>query len=259
VEEESISNTKKISTLRVTEYDRVKTESTVVKEFSLTIVLNGQELVTLLCSPLDPQFLAAGFIQSQGLIKTKDDIKNIVIDEHDPGVVRIETKKKIEISAKTVLTSSGAKGVTLPVAEKAKAESQIKLSPAQVFSLMDDFEQRSKTFMATGGTHSAALCDAMSILVFSEDIGRHNAIDKVFGRCLLEGIATNNSIVLTSGRVSSEILLKVAMRHIPPILISKNAPTDLGIKLASDLGITLVGFVRGMNMTVYANDWRIAN
>lgn len=248
------ANTKKLSTLRVTEHDRIKTDSTVVKEFSLTIVLNGQELVTLLCSPTEPQFLAVGFVQSQRLIENRDDIKNIVMDE--PDVVRIETKKKVRISAKSVLASSGAKGVALFANQNMKTESRITISPDQVFSLINDLEQRCETYVATGGTHSAAFCDANGVLVFSEDIGRHNALDKVFGQCLLQDIGTDNGIVLTSGRVSSEILLKVATRHIP-VLISRKVPTDLGVKLASDLGMTLVGSVRGTKMTVYANDWRI--
>jgi FdhD protein len=139
-----------------------------------------------------------------------------------------------------------------------KANSPIKLSAALVFSLMDDFDQRSRTYKSTGGVHSAALGDAKGMLVFSEDIGRHNALDKMYGQCLLQDIGTDNCFVLTSGRVSSEILLKVATRG-TPVLIAKNAPTDVGIKLAKDFGITLLGFVRGKNMTVYANDWRIVN
>lgn len=189
-------------------------------------------MVTLLCSPTDLQFLAVGFLQSQRLVNSKDDIKNILVD--DQGRVNIETRKKLEVPAKSVITSSGAKGITLFVAQKIKIESHIKISPAKIFSLIDDFEQRCKTFKATGGTHSAALCDASGIQVFNEDIGRHNAIDKVFGMCLLEDISTDNGIMFTSGRVSSEILLKVASRYVP-VLISRKPPTDLGIKLANDL------------------------
>jgi FdhD protein len=104
--------------------------------------------------------------------------------------------------------------------------------------------------------HSAALCENGKILVFSEDIGRHNAMDKVFGECLMKGIPTEDRLVVTSGRISSEILLKVARRQVP-ILISKSAPTSLGVKLAERLGITLVGFVRGKRANVYANNWRV--
>jgi FdhD protein len=139
-----------------------------------------------------------------------------------------------------------------------KVESKTKISALEVFELVKEFQHRSQLFKATGGVHSAALCNAKSILIFSEDIGRHNAIDKIFGECILKDIPTGNRILVTSGRVSSEILLKAAKRDIP-LLISKSAPTDLGVKLANDLGVTLIGFVRGKRMNVYANDWRVVS
>jgi FdhD protein len=94
------------------------------------------------------------------------------------------------------------------------------------------------------------------MLVFSEDIGRHNAIDKIFGKCLLEDIPTDDRIVITSGRISSEVLHKVAKRGIP-ILISISAPTNLGVRIAANLGVTLISSVRGKRMNVCTNDWRI--
>jgi len=251
-----IANTKRLSVLRVTEHGTSETETVVVEESTLTIVFNGQELVTLLCSPRDPEYLAAGFVQSQGLVKSKDDIKNMAIEK--PGVVRIETKKRVEVSPESVLTSSGGRGKGLRMPQKVNEGSQMRLSAARVFSIMNDFEQRSETFKVTGGVHSAAICDATGITVFNEDIGRHNAIDKVFGQCLLQDTAIDDSLVLTSGRVSSEILLKVATRGVP-VIVSRNAPTDVAVKLANDLGMTVVGFVRGKDLTVYTNEWRIAN
>ncbi len=122
--------------------------------------------------------------------------------------------------------------------------------------MVKEFQDCSQVYRITGGVHSAALCDTGSILVFADDIGRHNAIDKIFGQSLLENIPTRDRIILTSGRISSEILLKVAKRNIP-IIISKSAPTNLAVRLANDLGITLIGFVRGKRMNAYTNDWRI--
>jgi len=132
------------------------------------------------------------------------------------------------------------------------------MSAHDVFTLVSDFQHRSQVYRATGGVHSAALCDTKSILVFSEDIGRHNAIDKIFGECILKDIPTDDRMIITSGRISSEILLKVAKRNIP-IIISKSAPTDLGVKLASNLGVTLLGFVRGKKINAYTNNWRIVH
>jgi len=137
-----------------------------------------------------------------------------------------------------------------------KVESRTEISTQEVFNLVSEFQRRSQVYRATGGVHSAALCDTKSILVFSEDIGRHNAIDKIIGECILNDISTDDHIVITSGRISSEILLKVAKRSIP-IVISKSAPTNLGVRLADDLGVTLIGFVRGKRMNVYTNSWRV--
>jgi len=117
-------------------------------------------------------------------------------------------------------------------------------------------QRESELYRATGGVHSAALCDNRALLIFSEDIGRHNAIDKIFGKCLIEGIQTDNRVIITSGRISSEILLKIAKRNIP-IIVSRSAPTSLAVKLANKLGITLIGFARGKRINIYTNDWRV--
>jgi len=134
--------------------------------------------------------------------------------------------------------------------------SQFSVSAAQVLALVRQFQLKSQIFKATGGVHSAALCDQRDILAFSEDIGRHNAIDKILGRCILDNLPTANRIIITSGRISSEIVLKVTRMDIP-ILVSRSAPTDLGVRLSSDLGLTLVGFARGDKMNVYTECWRI--
>jgi FdhD protein len=121
---------------------------------------------------------------------------------------------------------------------------------------MDEFDRYSRDFKKTGGVHSAALCNAEKILVFYEDIGRHNAIDKVFGRCLMDGIPTDSNFLLTSGRVPSDIMYKVAGRNVP-VLIARNSPTDLSVEIAEKTGIALLGFVRGTSMNIYSHDWRI--
>jgi FdhD protein len=249
---------------RVTEQGRSKVEDIVIREFPLTIFLNGQELVTLLCSPTNQKYLAVGFLLSEGLISNKGDIKEIAVDSQR-GVVRVQTTEgkdmATDVMFKRMITSGCGKGAIFynvaDVQGKAKVESQIMIAAGQVFTLIREFQHHSEIFKATGGVHSAALCDATDILVFHEDIGRHNAIDKIFGECILKDISTTDRIVVTSGRVSSEILLKVSKRNIP-VLISRSAPTDQGVKLAKDLGITLIGFVRGKKMNVYANEWRIS-
>jgi len=248
--------------LRLTKDGKSSIEEAVAKEFPVTIILNDQELVTLLCSPGNLDYLAVGFLSSEGFLNSKDEIKKIVVDDQR-GVVRLETvgDKGLarDVLFKRLITSGCGRGTSFYSAADAasqKVESQMKISADEVFALVREFQHSSEVYLATHGVHSAALCDGKSILIFSEDIGRHNAIDKIFGKCLLEDIPTEDRVVITSGRISSEILHKVAKKSIP-IIISISAPTNLGVKVADTLGITLIGFVRGKKMNVYTNEWRI--
>jgi FdhD protein len=257
------SETEKINILRLTEDGRENIEDIVVREFPITIILNNEELVTMLCSPTNLDYLAVGFLFSEGLLDSKDEIKNVLVDEHR-GIVRVNTKEEKnfdnEFLFKRMITSGCGRGASFYHPADAENREQIhsntKISTGEVLILMKEFQQKSEIFRETGGVHSAALCDKSNILVFMEDIGRHNAIDKIFGECMMEDISTEGRIVVTSGRVSSEILLKVSRRNIP-IIISKSAPTNLGIRLANDLGMTLLGFARGTRVNAYTNDWRI--
>ncbi|RLB25875.1 MAG: formate dehydrogenase accessory sulfurtransferase FdhD [Deltaproteobacteria bacterium] len=258
-----MDNTERLPIQRVTKEGKKDTEDLVTRELPLTIILNNQELVTLLCSPTDLKYLAIGFLSSEGLVKSKDEIEKIIVDDQR-GVVRVKTEEDKEFANELIfkrfITSGCGRGASfysaVDVQGQAKIESQIVISALEVFSLAKEFQRCSQIYRATGGVHSAALCDTTNILVFAEDIGRHNAIDKIFGQCLLEDIPTGEHLIITSGRITSEILLKVAKRNIP-LIISKSAPTDLGVRLANDLGITLIGFVRGKRMNAYTNDWRI--
>jgi FdhD protein len=248
--------------LRLTKEGRSSIEELVAREFPLTIIFNNQELVTLLCSPADLKYLAVGFLYSEGLLKSRDEIKKILVDDQR-GVVRVETEEDKgfaqDVLCKRIISSGCGSGTSFyRVADAAsqKVESQMKISADEVFVLANEFQHGSQVYLATHGVHSAALCDRKSMLVFSEDIGRHNAIDKIFGKCLLEDIPTDDRVIITSGRISSEILYKVFKRGIP-IIISMSVPTNLGVRIADNLGITVIGSVRGKKMNVYTNSWRV--
>jgi len=258
--------TEKFPIVQVTERGRRDCEGIIATEFSLTIILNNRELVTLLCSPTKLDYLAIGFLLSEGLLKNKDEIKEITVDDQR-GVVQVETKEDKGLAEellfkKRLITSGGGtvKGASFYSAAniqgQAKVESQLVIAPHQVFKLADEFRHHSQLFQVSRGVHSTALCDTKSILVFADDIGRHNAIDKIFGECILKDIATDDRIIITTGRIPSEQLLKIAKRKIP-IMISLKVPTSLGVKLAADFGITLIGSVKGKRMNVYTCDWRV--
>lgn len=259
------SEIEKINVLRLTEDGRESIEDIVVREFPVTIILNNEELVTMLCSPKNLDYLTVGFLFSEGLLESRDEIKNVLVDENR-GIVRINTIEEKDFDNdfmfKRMITSGCGRGASFYHAADAENREQIqsgtKISTGEVLTLMREFQQKSEIFRETGGVHSAALCDTKNILVFMEDIGRHNAIDKIFGKCMMEDIPTEGRIVVTSGRVSSEILLKVSRRNIP-IIVSKSAPTNLGVRLAGELGMTLLGFARGKRVNAYTNDWRITD
>lgn len=251
-----------VNIIRINERQRVEAEDAVVREFPLTVILNNRELVTLLCSPDRLKHLALGFLASEGLIMAREDVGDIALDDRR-GVVRIETREPTPVDGESVfkrfITSGCGKGAAFYSAvdaRQARVESEATIAVDRVYTLMQEFQNRSEVFRETGGVHSAALTDGESLLSFAEDIGRHNAIDKIFGECLWEDIKTQDRIMLTSGRVSSEILFKIAKRGIP-VLVSRSAPTNLAVSTATDLGITVVGFARGRRMNVYSNAWRV--
>ena len=248
--------------MRLTREGRSSVEDEVARELPVTIILNDEELVTMLCSPEHLDYLVVGFLSSEGLLTSKDEIKKILID-NERGVVRLETviakESPQDILFKRIISSGCGRGASFystADAASQKVDSRTSISTNEVFTLVNQFQHGSELYLATHGVHSAALCDTNRILVFSEDIGRHNAIDKIFGKCLLEGIPTSDRIIITSGRISSEILHKVAKKGIP-IIISVSVPTNLGVRIADDLGITLIGSVRGNKINVYTNDWRV--
>ncbi len=253
-----------VTLIRMDRETRETLQGEVAREYPLTVVFNGEQLATLLCSPDDMENLAVGFLYSEGFLAAKEDLRDVALDA-ERGVIRVETKSAGVMDRKLflqrVITTGCGRGISFYSfadleQRQQKVVSAVKVTPAQILDLMRDFHARSEIYQKTHGVHSAALCDASGILLFKEDIGRHNAIDKIFGCCLREDLSLEDRILMTTGRISSEILFKVAKRNIP-VLVSRSTPTDLAVGLAGELRVTLVGFVRGGHMNVYAEAGRI--
>lgn len=252
-----------VSFTRIDGETRKELVDLVVTEFPLTIYLNGEEIVTLLCTPEKLDCLAVGFLASEGLIGSRDEIVKIVVDE-SKGRAWVEASSGRRLAKDMVgrrLVPSGCgRGALfyniLDAASRPQVNSKITFKVEMLSNLMREFQHRSSLYRTTGGVHSAALCDREHILVFCEDIARHNAVDKVFGQCLLDGIRTADLALFTTGRISSEMLLKAARRGVP-LVVSRAAPTSLSLNLASEVGITVVGFARGKRLSIYTNPWRI--
>lgn len=240
---------------------REKREDLVVSELPLVLLVNGKRLVTIYCSPDNLEALALGCLTSSELIRDRDDVISMKLKK-DESVLDVRIKEEKEWGGKFLqlkaLASGGGKEELRSLLPAQKIDTRVYISEDKIFTLMEKFKRRSQLFRDTGGVHSAALCKQKEIILFTEDIGRHNALDKIIGESLQEGIPLEDKIILSSGRITSEIVTKLAKQRIP-ILISKAAPTDLGIQIAEEIGMTLVGFVRGKRMNIYSYDWRIKN
>lgn len=258
----------RIDRLKITKVNSGKKEEiedVIVTEAPFTIFLNDEKVITLLCTPQDQEYLAVGFLYSDGFIPNKKEIERINSDGKE-NKINILTKSKRQLpsnfSQPKTLTSGCAKGATfsniedIDPAKDILIDLQTTLASSEIQRLMHEFEKRSVLFRKTGGVHAAALANKDKILFYFEDIGRHNAVDKIFGKCLLEEVICEDKILLLSGRISSDILTKASKSRVS-IIVSRSAPTNLAVKNAQKLGVTLVGFARGSKMNIYSFPLRI--
>lgn len=258
-----VNLTEKVSVIKYEGGAVSKLEDIVVKEYPLTIILDGEEFITLLCTPESLEYLAVGFLLSEGIIKGIQDVRSVRVFE-DKGIVEVDTVISSDIAkklyGKRTMTTGCGKGATFYNAADSLScrvvTGSYLVSVQDIIELMKTFNKSSELFLSTGGVHSAALCKGKEILLFHEDIGRHNALDKVIGEAAFKSIETGDKILATSGRISSEILVKAAKRSIP-IIISRSAPTDLAVSFAEKFGITVIGFARGNRMNIYSRDDRV--
>ncbi|MDY6989987.1 MAG: formate dehydrogenase accessory sulfurtransferase FdhD [Thermodesulfobacteriota bacterium] len=257
---------KEAVTYHVSEFvdDRLKeAEVTAIQEVPLTVFVNNQEIVTLLCTGKHPKYLALGFLRSDGLITDVKQVQKVRVDE---GTERI--KVYVDTSPESFelprlgrsITSGCGKGTNfeqnMATIAATKVGSTLTISPRQILALASELQKRSILYQRTRGCHNASLCTPEEMLLFREDIGRHNAIDMICGQCFLEAIPTKDKLIVTTGRIASEILLK-ALRLGVPILVSGSAATRLSIDLARKTNMTLVGLVCEGRMIVYNSAGRV--
>lgn len=251
--------TKMIDILRIKGQQITNEEDILIIEYPFTIYLNDEETITLLCSPKSLEELTVGFLYSEGFIDDISNVEEIQVDE-EKGTSHVYVKQRKSLAeklqGKRTITSGCGKGTlfynVLDSFKSKKIEKPLNIQIDQIKSLVRVFNHKSELFLETGGVHSCALCSLSDILIFEEDIGRHNALDKILGRALMDDIDLSDKLVLTSGRISSEMLIKVAKRGIPAI-ISRSAPTSLSVELARELNIMVVGFARGEKMNIYSS------
>lgn len=231
----------------------------VAREITFTILLNKKKLVTLNCSPEKYKYLGLGFLYTSGILQKKEDIISLDINEKQ-GLMDIKIKG-VSLLPEDIINSNLWIESYRQSEEQEKIplsiDTSLKISSNLVYSLISEMQGRANFFKLTGGVHSCALADKNgSTILFSEDISRYNTIDKILGEAFVNDITTEDKIILTSCRITSGILKKIIIGKLL-IVISRAAPTDLAIKLAKKMGITLVGFVRGERMNIYTHPERI--
>ena len=236
----------------------------VVTEYALTIYVNDQEMATVVCSPEHMDDFVIGFLASEGVIRSVDQVKGINIHLHS-GTVRVKTTSSVNFNQtfynKRYIASCCGKSRQMfyfynDVHTAKRTEDKVKITPDQIFFLIDAMQENAQLFQETGGAHIASLCTAEEVLVSRTDIGRHNALDKLYGYALHHDLSLAGKIVTFSGRLSSEILLKVAKIGVG-VVLAKSAPTALALDIAEEMNITTVGFVREGSFNVYTHPWRV--
>jgi FdhD protein len=235
-------------------------EAEVIEERELSIFVNGRELAALMCTPSDPLQLALGFLANEGLIKSIADVKISHVCSGG-GCVDLWLGHSIwDRPRRRVITSGCSGGQTFRdlVASQAPIISEIQISPEQLGSLLNQLQSRDSLYVRAGGAHASALSDGIELLLVTEDIGRHNTIDRLQGECLRRGIDPAGFILLTSGRISSEMINK-AVQMGCPVVASRTSPTSLTVELARVWNITLCGYVRRNRMKVYAHPERLTS
>ncbi len=226
----------------------------VPKEIELSINVNQKRFVSILSTPIKTEYLVIGFLYSEGIISNLDNIESITINEEQSSV-DVCLKNKKAMPAEKIFASGFGKGVIFKTDGK-KIKSDLSVQSEQILLLMEQLNKQMEIYQVSGGVHASALADKASLISIAEDIGRHNTLDKIQGECLKKSIATKDKIILTTGRISTEMLLKSSKMEIP-IVISMKSPTGNAVSLAEHLDITLVGHAKRNSFIVYTHCKRI--
>jgi FdhD protein len=238
-----------------------RTEIRVVEERPLTIFLNAQEIVTAMTIGDYPQYLALGFLRNQGMLATGERVLGVDYDEElETVVVRTEgqttyeekLKKRTRTSGCAVGTvfgdmMEGLEGVTLP---------EVEVRTSELYALAAQINRTPSLYLEAGAIHGTVLCQGARPLVYMEDVGRHNAVDKIAGWMLSEGVAAGDKLLYTTGRLTSEMVIKTAMMGIP-VLASRSGFTAWGVEIAREVGLTLIGRMRGKRFVCLSGEDRL--
>ena len=232
-------------------------DAEVIVETPVSLTVNGDVWLTFMCTPVDLEAMAVGFLFNEGLIVSADEIVDVRLcaSGDNVDVWLSHAVEKPDNWRRTSGCTGGITSVVNDVAIKPLTDGGV-LSAERVGQLINQLFESQQLYRASGGVHTSALSDGERIWVVAEDIGRHNTLDKIAGRCLLEGLVLPRKIILTTGRISSEMLQKSAQLN-ASIVISRTSPSSLSIELAQKFGITLIGYARRNRFNIYTHPERI--
>jgi len=264
-----VRDTKRLPIVKIEEQQSRRVDDDVVMEEPLEIRVNGESLSVTMRTPGDDFDLAIGFLWTEQIINSREEIGTIAYcpDEDQPelknivNVVLVDSAKRLEGSRRLWSNSScGLCGkATLDAIRRLcrPITSDIVIREELLCSFPSRLREAQVNFERTGGIHAAGLFDAYgSLLILREDIGRHNAVDKVLGSALAEGLSMDKTILVVSGRLGFEIAQKAVVAGVP-IVASVSAPSSLAVDLATDFNMTAIGFLRGRSMNIYSHPERI--
>jgi len=256
-----LSNNGLSPTSKVITYNHLgeKTESKVAGELPLTIKINNTEIITLMTLGTKPEELTLGYLRNQGIIEDINDIISIDV-RWDIGVSDVRTKHKDinkitdKLKNKTVTTGCGQGTIFGSILTKLYDEvlPNIEIKRSEIFNLLAKITKYNDIYKEAGAVHGCALCNNEGVIEFVEDVGRHNAADTLSGIMWLNEIKGKNIIFYTTGRLTSEIIMKVKHMSIP-IVISRSGVTNMGIELAKDLNVTMIARTKQRSFLIYNN------
>lgn len=249
-------------TLPIKQYQRGdasnEDEGTIVVEQAVSLTVNGKVWLSFMCSPLDLRAMAVGFLYNEKIIQSMDEVADVYVCDHRDNV-DVWLNHSVEEPHNWRRTAGCTGGYTAAVLEEVEPvpANDLSLTPDQILGLIRNLFESQDVYRKSGGVHSSALATTEEILFQLEDVGRHNTLDKIAGKIIMDEIKDISSkIILTTGRISSEMLQKTARLKIS-VIISRTSPTSMSIDLADKLGITVIGYARGHRFNVYSHPERV--
>lgn len=226
-----------------------------IREYPLKLVVNGTELATLVASPHRLDYLVVGFLRLQGFIRSLEDLHMLGICQ-EQGVAQVRIRGDVPGRLRPTLTTGCGSGISFDLGEDLHGRTmdrpETRFYPEAIFDLFHALYAQAELFKRHGGVHSAAIGDGHHLLLVAEDLGRHNTLDRLAGEALYKGLDLHGTMLATSGRISSEMVVKASRLGIA-LLASRTATTNLAVELATHIGICLTGYVRHEGLEIYTH------